>query len=154
AYVAQNQRQASDFWRLREHIPEAQRLEGVSIKHDISIPVGAIPQFLTECESHILLQYPDAKIVAFGHLGDGNLHYNLFLSDKSALIYQQEPVINAIVYQLVAQYNGSISAEHGIGQLKKSALRQYRSSTELLLMNNIKQTLDPMGLMNPGKVLL
>ncbi len=154
AYVAQNQRQASDFWRLREHIPEAQRLEGVSIKHDISIPVGAIPQFLTECETRILVQYPDANIVAFGHLGDGNLHYNLFLSDKTALIYQKEDKINAIVYQLVAQLNGSISAEHGIGQLKKLALIQYRSHIELTLMNSIKQTLDPMGLMNPGKILI
>lgn len=154
AYVAQNQRQAASFWALREHIPEAQRIEGVSIKHDISLPVGAIPQFLAESQSQILAQYPDANIVAFGHLGDGNLHYNLFLSDKTAFVYQQEAAINAIVYRLVAQYNGSISAEHGIGQLKKSTLSEYRSQTELLLMKGIKQTLDPLGLMNPGKVLI
>lgn len=153
-YVAQNQRQSADFWRLREHIPEAQRIEGVSIKHDISIPVGDIPRFLSECHSQLIEQFTDAHIVAFGHLGDGNLHYNLFLADKTAQIYQHEAAINAIVYQLVAQYNGSISAEHGIGQLKKTSLTHYRSPCELSLMASIKQALDPFGLMNPGKVLL
>ncbi|WP_255587953.1 FAD-binding oxidoreductase [Deefgea piscis] len=154
AYVAQNQRQAQDFWCLRERIPEAQRIEGVSIKHDISIPVGDIPRFLTECQNELIQQYLDANIVAFGHLGDGNLHYNLFLNEKTALIYQFEQAINAIVYRLVAKYNGSISAEHGIGQLKKQSLSQYRTATELLMMRSIKQALDPQQLMNPGKVLL
>lgn len=153
AYVAQNQRQSADFWRLREHIPEAQRLEGVSIKHDISIPVGDIPRFLTECRTQLIEQFADANIVAFGHLGDGNLHYNLFLTETSSLIYQHEAAINAIVYHLVAQYNGSISAEHGIGQLKKVSLTHYRSPCELALMASIKNALDPLGLMNPGKVL-
>ena len=154
AYVAQNQRQSADFWRLRERIPEAQRIEGVSIKHDISIPVGDIPHFLTECRKQLITRFSDAHIVAFGHLGDGNLHYNLFLTNKTAEIYQQEAEINAIVYQLVAQYNGSISAEHGIGQLKKNSLVQYRSPCELSLMTSIKNALDPHGLMNPGKVLI
>ena len=154
ALLAQNNKQAKDFWKLREHIPEAQRREGVSIKHDISVPVGSIPAFLDECGRQIAAAFTDAAIIAFGHLGDGNLHYNVFRSDKTAGLYTDEPVINEIVYLCVARHNGSISAEHGIGQLKRHHLAKYRDPLELALMQKIKRVFDPAGIMNPGKVLL
>ncbi|WP_028448388.1 FAD-binding oxidoreductase [Chitinibacter tainanensis] len=153
AYVANNASEAALFWQLRESIPEAQRVEGVSIKHDISLPIGAIPDFLQICDAEMQASFPDVRIVAFGHLGDGNLHYNLFLADKTAGVYQQEAAVNAIVYRHVAALHGSISAEHGIGQLKRDTLRSVRSPLELTLMRQIKQALDPAGLLNPGKVL-
>jgi FAD/FMN-containing dehydrogenase len=153
AYVAQSLSEAADFWLLRESIPEAQRIDSVSIKHDISLPIGAIPDFLKICDAELLACFPGAKIVAFGHLGDGNLHYNLFLADKTAAVYQQEQAVNELVYRHVAAYNGSISAEHGIGQLKRETLQQARSVLELTLMRQIKTALDPLGLFNPGKVL-
>ncbi|WP_293936751.1 FAD-binding oxidoreductase [Iodobacter sp.] len=154
ALLAQNSKQARDFWQLREHIPEAQRREGVSIKHDISVPVGSIPDFLTECGQELVAVLSDAAIIAFGHLGDGNLHYNVFRSDKTAAIYSDEPMVNDIVYACVAKHNGSISAEHGIGQLKRQHLAKYRNPLELALMKSIKQSFDSAGIMNPGKVLL
>ncbi|MGL4603600.1 MAG: FAD-binding oxidoreductase [Iodobacter sp.] len=154
ALLAQNYKQAKDFWKLREHIPEAQRREGVSIKHDISVPVGSIPAFLDECGRQIAAAFTDAAIIAFGHLGDGNLHYNVFRSDKTAGLYTDEPAINEIVYLCVARHNGSISAEHGIGQLKRHHLAKYRDPLELALMQKIKRVFDPAGIMNPGKVLL
>ncbi|QLG89252.1 FAD-binding oxidoreductase [Chitinibacter bivalviorum] len=153
AYVAQSPTEAADFWRLRESIPEAQRIDGVSIKHDISLPIGAVPDFLQKCDTEMLSSFAGARIVAFGHLGDGNLHYNLFLADKTAGVYALEPAVNDLVYRHVAAYNGSISAEHGIGQLKRATLQDARSDLELHMMRQIKATLDPLGLFNPGKVL-
>ncbi|WP_348943631.1 FAD-binding oxidoreductase [Chitinibacter sp. FCG-7] len=153
AYVAQTLGEAADFWALRESIPEAQRIDGVSIKHDISLPIGAIPDFLKVCDAEMLSAFPGAQIVAFGHLGDGNLHYNLFLADKTAAVYAHEHAVNEVVYRNVAARNGSISAEHGIGQLKRDTLQQTRPSLELGLMRHIKAALDPAGLFNPGKVL-
>ncbi|AMC36373.1 hydroxyacid dehydrogenase [Janthinobacterium sp. B9-8] len=154
ALLAQNSRQAKDFWRLREHIPEAQRREGVSIKHDISVPVGNIPAFLNECGHQLQLAFNDAVIIAFGHLGDGNLHYNVFRTDKTSALYADEPMVNDIVYSCVADHNGSISAEHGIGQLKRHHLVKYRNPLELALMQQIKQVFDPAQIMNPGKVFI
>ncbi|STR44882.1 FAD-binding oxidoreductase [Iodobacter fluviatilis] len=154
ALLAQNSRQARDFWQLREHIPEAQRREGVSIKHDISVPVGNIPAFLNECGQQLALAFSDASIIAFGHLGDGNLHYNVFRTDKTAALYANEPAVNDIVYSCVAFHNGSISAEHGIGQLKRYHLAQYRNPLELTIMQQIKRVFDPKQIMNPGKVLI
>lgn len=153
AVLARNASEIEALWRLREEIPEAQRREGVSIKHDISLPLSRLPQFLDECSAAIEAAYPDARIVAFGHLGDGNLHYNVFRTDKSAGAYADEAAINAIVYGQVARLNGSFSAEHGVGQLKIGALAQYRGELSLTLMRAIKQALDPQNLMNPGKVL-
>ncbi|SFN81737.1 FAD/FMN-containing dehydrogenase [Formivibrio citricus] len=153
AVLARNAAESEALWRLREEIAEAQRREGVSIKHDISLPVSRVPAFLAECGPKLQAEFPDAQIVAFGHLGDGNLHYNVFRADKSQAAYQAEAAINAIVYGCVTQLGGSISAEHGIGQLKVDALTQYRSKLELDLMRGIKQLLDPQNLMNPGKVL-
>ncbi len=152
AVLARNEAEIEALWRLREEIPEAQRREGVSIKHDISVPVSSLPLFLETCGPRISATFADAQIVAFGHLGDGNLHYNVFRSDKSANAYTDEAEINTIVYDCVAEFDGSFSAEHGIGQLKSSVLAHYRGGMELTLMQAIKHVFDPHGRMNPGKI--
>jgi len=152
AVLARSDTEIEALWRLREEIPEAQKREGVSIKHDISVPVSCVPAFLTACAPRITSAFADARIVAFGHLGDGNLHYNVFRDDKSAEAYGNEAAINAIVYDCVAEFSGSFSAEHGIGQLKPEALAHYRGGIELALMQQIKHMLDPHGQMNPGKI--
>lgn len=152
AVLARNDAEIETLWRLREEIPEAQRREGVSIKHDISLPVSSLPHFLDVCGARIEAAFPDARIVAFGHLGDGNLHYNVFRQDRSAGAYTDEAAINAIVYACVAELNGGFSAEHGVGQLKVDILAQQRSPVELALMRAIKQTIDPANRMNPGKI--
>lgn len=153
AVLARNEAEIDALWQLREEIPEAQRREGVSIKHDISLPISRLPDFLEHCAARILAAYPDARIVPFGHLGDGNLHYNVFLSDTSQAVYAHEAAINAIVYACVAEYDGGFSAEHGVGQLKVGILASQRSAVELAMMQSIKQAFDPLNLMNPGKVL-
>ncbi len=152
AVLARSATEIEALWRLREEIPEAQKREGVSIKHDISVPVSRVPDFLAACAPRITAAFADASIVAFGHLGDGNLHYNVFRTDKSAGAYRDEVAINTIVYDCVAEFAGSFSAEHGIGQLKPDALAHYRGGVELAMMQAIKQTLDPQGRMNPGKL--
>lgn len=153
ALLAQHGAQSRAFWDLRESIPEAQRLEGVSIKHDISVPLSAIPGFIDECGQSLLAAYPAAQIIAFGHLGDGNLHYNIFLPDHSAAVYAEESTVNELVYSAVAARQGSFSAEHGIGQLKRRLLATYRSPVELAMMRQIKTALDPQNLLNPCKFL-
>ena len=153
--IAQSGAQAEKLWALRENISEAQKIEGVSIKHDIAVPVSRIPQFLDACDKALCAAYPGIRIVAFGHVGDGNLHYNLSkpeAGDNAAFIVSQ-PAVNAIVHDIVHALNGSISAEHGLGQLKRDEILRYKSPTEMALMRSIKQALDPQGLMNPGKVL-
>ncbi|WP_035060437.1 FAD-binding oxidoreductase [Andreprevotia chitinilytica] len=153
AQVAQSPEQAAGFWAWREAIPEAQKRRGVSIKHDIAVPISAIPAFLKEAETALKAAYADADIVAFGHVGDGNLHYNLFRDDVSKAAYEVEPQVNACVYKVVERYHGTISAEHGIGQLKRDLLPQFRSDVEMELMRALKKLFDPQGIMNPGKVL-
>ncbi len=146
--------QAQKLWALRENISEAQKIEGVSIKHDIAVPVSRIPEFLARADAALAAAFPGIRIVAFGHVGDGNLHYNLSkpnAQDNGAFIGSQ-PVVNRIVHDLVNELNGSISAEHGIGQLKREELLRYKSTVELALMHSIKQMLDPQELMNPGKL--
>ncbi len=154
AAVAQDIAQRLAMWRLRESISEAQRIEGVSIKHDIAVPISRIAEFLARADAALHHAFPDVRIVAFGHLGDGNLHYNL--SKPQAIVNAEfiaaTPVVNRIVHDLVASLDGSISAEHGIGQLKRVELAHYKSAVELDLMRAIKHTLDPHGLMNPGKI--
>ena len=140
---------------LRENISEAQKREGISIKHDISLPIRRIPAFLDEAQHMLCARWPQLRIVCFGHLGDGNLHYNLSLADATAnaALLAQEAAIHQAVHDLVHAHHGSISAEHGLGQLKRHAIARYKSPLELALMRTLKQTLDPHNLMNPGKVL-
>jgi FAD/FMN-containing dehydrogenase len=151
---ASSQAQAAKLWALRENISEAQKIEGISIKHDISVPVSAIPAFLETADAALAQAFHGIRVVAFGHVGDGNLHYNLSkpdAQDNSTFIAAQ-PEVNRIVHDTVHALNGSISAEHGIGQLKREELLRYKSPVEIALMRTIKQALDPRGLMNPGKV--
>lgn len=155
AVIATSIAQTEALWALRENISEAQRIEGISIKHDVSVPLSRIPRFLETAEVRLRQQWPDVRIVAFGHIGDGNLHYNLSRPqsfDNPAFIAQTESV-NRIVHDLVSELGGSISAEHGIGQLKREELRRYHSPVEMDLMQTLKQAFDPNGLMNPGKIL-
>jgi FAD/FMN-containing dehydrogenase len=155
ATLASSATQAQTLWRLRENISEAQRIEGVSIKHDVSVPLSRIPSFIDDAERVLRAKFPDLRIVCFGHLGDGNLHYNLSKPNQTSnqeFITQSESATR-IVHDLVSSLEGSISAEHGIGQLKRDELINYKSPLELEMMRSIKQTFDPRGLMNPGKVL-
>jgi len=154
AVVAHSESQAKRLWALRENISEAQKIEGISIKHDVAVPVSSIPVFLEQADAALERAFPGIRVVAFGHVGDGNLHYNLSkpdAQDNSTFIAAQ-PEVNRIVHDTVHALNGSISAEHGIGQLKREELLRYKSPGEIALMRTIKQALDPRGLMNPGKV--
>jgi len=155
AALAQSQDQARKLWALRENISEAQRREGPNIKHDISLPVSAIPAFLADAAVALRNAFPAVRFVTFGHLGDGNLHYNLAAPEggDAADFMRNAPAVNRIVHDLVVAAGGSISAEHGIGQLKRDELRRYKAPLELELMARIKSALDPQGLLNPGKVL-
>ncbi|MBK9114299.1 MAG: FAD-binding oxidoreductase [Betaproteobacteria bacterium] len=155
AVLAQSGEQAARMWALRENISEAQRREGPNIKHDISLPVSAIPAFMAECGDGLTRAFPGSRLVVFGHLGDGNLHYNLSAPEgvvADAFMDNAERA-NRIVHDLVAHHAGSFSAEHGVGQLKRADLVRYKGDVELRLMRAVKQALDPRGLMNPGKVL-
>jgi len=155
AVIAQSETQAAKLWSLRENISEAQKIEGVSIKHDVAVPVSAIPAFLAQADAALAAAFPGIRVVAFGHVGDGNLHYNLSKPDaqENTHFIDSQPAVNRIVHDTVDALNGSISAEHGIGQLKREELLRYKSPVEMALMRSIKQALDPRGLMNPGKVL-
>jgi len=147
---------AEKWWKLRKNISEAQKREGVSIKHDVSVPVSRVAEFIERADSALRSKIPGIRIVAFGHMGDGNVHYNVSMPEteqNKAFIAQQEGVVNKLVYTVVRELNGSISAEHGLGQLKRDTIRDYKDPLELELMRSIKHTLDPLGLMNPGKVI-
>ena len=155
AAVAQNVAQAQSFWHLREHIPEAQTRAGYSIKHDISVPISQIPEFLLEGERALVRLVPGIRIVPFGHLGDGNLHYNMTRPESwtDEAFSQQTGAVNGVVHELVHRFDGSISAEHGLGQVKRDEAARYKSEVELDLMRALKRAFDPGNLMNPGKVL-
>ncbi|HEU5442418.1 MAG TPA: FAD-binding oxidoreductase [Steroidobacteraceae bacterium] len=155
AAVARNERDRAAFWKLRESIPEAQRLDGGSLKHDISIPVASIPDFIERGSRWIEDNVPDGRLVGYGHVGDGNLHFNLNQapgSDRGAFLARAEAVKRAI-HDLVRDFGGSFSAEHGIGRLKVGELERYAAPVELDLMRAIKRALDPNCILNPGKVL-
>jgi FAD/FMN-containing dehydrogenase len=143
------------WWTLRMNVAEAQKREGVSIKHDISVPVSLVAQFIARADAALGHAYPGVRIVAFGHLGDGNIHYNASMPDPehNAPFIAESEQVNRIVYDIVHGMGGSISAEHGLGQLKRLEIRRYKSALELELMQDIKRTLDPHGRMNPGKVI-
>lgn len=154
--VTDDSAQAEAWWKLRKSISEAQKIEGVSVKHDVSVPVSRVAEFITQASGELRGAYPGIRIVAFGHLGDGNIHYNASLFDavlNKNFIEQHERNVNRIVYEVVARLGGSISAEHGLGQLKREEIKNYKSEVELELMRSIKRTFDPNGSMNPGKVI-
>lgn len=155
AAIAASLAQQDAFWHLRESMSDAQKPEGGSIKHDVSVPVSRIPAFLAEADAAVHALMPDARICAFGHLGDGNIHYNISQpvgADKAAFIARWREV-NAVVHAVVHKHTGSISAEHGVGQLKRDELVASRPAIETELMRRIKQAFDPAGIMNPGKVI-
>lgn len=155
AAIAQNESQRAQMWKLRESASESQKLEGASIKHDISIPISSIPDFYVEAAKAAYAVDPDVRLVGFGHLGDGNLHYNLqqpIDGDRDEFTGRWAE-FNKVIHDVVARYGGSISAEHGIGRLKRDELPRYKSEVELEVMQQIKDAIDPKGIMNPGKVL-
>jgi FAD/FMN-containing dehydrogenase len=145
---------AEAWWKLRRNISEAQKREGVSIKHDIAVPVSRVAEFIARADAALRAAFRDVRIVAFGHMGDGNLHYNTSMADpkQNMQFIEVSAQVNRIVYDIVHELNGSISAEHGLGQLKRDEIAHYKSALELELMRDIKHLLDPSGLMNPGKV--
>ena len=156
AVVAENIAQAHQLWHIRENIPLAQAEEGLNIKHDISVPISRIPAFVAHADALLTREIPGVRLVNFGHLGDGNLHYNVQApegGDAKAFLRDQEDRVNHLVYEAVAQFGGSFSAEHGVGALKTDKLERYQSPVALTMMRAIKQALDPQNLMNPGRVL-
>ena len=156
AVVAENIAQAHALWHLRESIPMAQAEEGLNIKHDISIAVSRIPEFVATTDALLEKAIPGVRLVNFGHLGDGNLHYNVQApanGDAAAFLLNEEENVNTIVYDSVARFDGSISAEHGVGSLKLEKLEHHKSPVAMGMMRAIKTALDPRNTMNPGRVL-
>ena len=155
AVIASSLAQRNNFWKLREEMSAAQKPEGGSIKHDISVPVAAVPAFIAEADAAVVKLIPGARPVPFGHLGDGNLHYNVSqpIGADTADYLARWHEVNAVVFEIVLRMGGSISAEHGIGVLKRDELPDVKDKTAIELMRAIKAMLDPHGIMNPGKVL-
>ena len=156
AAVAVSLEQSKAMWHLRESIPMAQSVEGQNIKHDIALPISAIAAFVASTDAALLRAFPGVRLVNFGHLGDGNLHYNVQPpegANPEAYLVEFEHAVNTLVFDAVAEFGGSFSAEHGIGALKRDELAQRKSPVALGLMRSIKHALDPLGLMNPGRML-
>lgn len=158
AVIAESQAQSENLWRIRESLPEAQKHEGGSIKHDVSVPVSRVPELISRGTAAVLAAYPGVRPCPFGHVGDGNVHFNISQplstdmdADKDAYLSEWENM-NRIIHDLVVEMNGSISAEHGIGRLKVEEMEHYKDRVELDLMKTLKTALDPNGTMNPGKV--
>lgn len=155
AVLAQSGEQRKALWRIREGVPEAQKKEGGSIKHDVAVPVSRVAEMIERCTRAVEAAMPGVRVVPFGHVGDGNIHFNLTQpvgADKAAFLDRWADM-NRIVHDIVAALDGSVSAEHGIGRLKVAEMARYKSKVELALMEKVKTALDPAGLMNPGKVL-
>lgn len=154
ASVAMSERDRERFWRLRESIPEAQRKDGASLKHDISVPVSEVPRFIEVAGAWVAQHMPQGVLVAYGHLGDGNLHFNVNqrAGTQAAELLAAADTAKRAIHDLVRDFGGSFSAEHGIGQLKVGELERYADPVELDLMRALKKALDPNGIMNPGKV--
>lgn len=155
AVIAASGAQSAELWHIRESLPEAQILAGASIKHDVSVPVSKVPEFLSRAGKIVEEEISGIRVTAFGHLGDGNIHYNLNQPedmDGEAFLAEWGR-INRLVHDLANDLGGSFSAEHGIGVLKKGDLKRYKSDVEIELMETLKKSLDPKGIMNPGKVL-
>lgn len=154
AVVAGSPAQRSELWSLREGVSEVQKIEGATLKHDVTVPIGLLPGFVEAAGPRLVDALPGVRLVTYGHVGDGNLHYNLNAPvDGDDDLRAAASALSAIVYAEVAALGGSISAEHGLGSLKRDAAAAYKSDVELDLMRTVKQALDPAGLMNPGKVL-
>jgi FAD/FMN-containing dehydrogenase len=156
AAVAQSLHQSRQLWQLRESIPLAQAEEGPNVKHDIALPVSRVAAFVAQTDALLAQRFPGVRLIDFGHLGDGNLHYNVQApedTDAAGFLARHEAEVNALVYDAVQAHGGSISAEHGIGALKRDLLPRYKSPVALGLMRSIKRALDPQGLLNPGRLL-
>jgi FAD/FMN-containing dehydrogenase len=152
--MAESEAQRAELWRLREGIVNAQPREGASIKHDIAVPVAEVPAFVEEATQALQSLAPAARLLCFGHLGDGNLHFNVLQpagAEPSDFLGRTD-AINRVIHDLVANYRGSISAEHGIGQLRRDELQRLKSPIALDLMRRLKAAIDPDGRFNPGKV--
>ena len=155
AALARSERERAALWKLRETIPEAQRIDGASLKHDISVTITTLPDFVERASRWVEDNVPDGRLVIYGHVGDGNLHFNLNQapgSDRNIFL-AREPAIKRALHDLVSEFGGSFSAEHGIGRLKVEELEHYASPVEIDLMRAVKKALDPNGVLNPGKVL-
>jgi len=155
AVLAESLDQRRAFWHLRDHITASQKPEGGSVKHDVSVPIAAVPEFIAEASAAVTQLIPGARPFPFGHLGDGNMHFNISQpigADKDGFLARWQDV-NDVVHGIVTRYGGSISAEHGIGQLKRDELAHVKDSVAMQLMRSLKATLDPNGILNPGKVL-
>jgi FAD/FMN-containing dehydrogenase len=155
AVIASNLSQRQGFWKLRDEMSAAQKPEGSSIKHDVSVPVVAVPAFIEEANAAVVKLIPGSRPVPFGHLGDGNIHYNVSqpIGGDTADFLGRWHDVNAVVFAIVLRMGGSISAEHGIGVLKRDELPEVKDKVAIELMRSIKAMLDPLGIMNPGKVL-
>ncbi len=155
AFVAESDAERSALWRIRFSLSDVQRPEGVSIKHDISVPISAIPDFIAAASEAVVALVPGCRPVPFGHLGDGNIHFNISQPEGGdrAAFRAREKDLNRVVFALVEKYRGSIAAEHGVGQMKRDILPSVRSEAEMEAMRRIKAAFDPNGIMNPGKVL-
>ena len=156
AVVAQSEGQRAEFWAWREHVPAAERHLGGSIKHDVSVRLGQIARFTNEAARQVRARWPEARLSVYGHVGDGNVHFNVLApTDTDAAQFRQQysEAVSAVIHDLAAGMGGSFSAEHGIGQLKRELLSEYASPETLTLMRAIKTAIDPKGLMNPGKVI-
>ncbi len=153
--IAENAAQGKALWRMRESIPDAAKDEGMVYRHDIAVAVSRIPEFIATASAALEAAFPGVRIICFGHLGDGNLHFNAFVPgrERSDTVARTMTDVNRLVHDIVQQFGGSISAEHGIGQAKRDELAHYKDATELDLMRMVKRALDPHNLMNPGKVL-
>ena len=151
---AESLAQRAGLWRLRETVTEAQKHEGRSLKHDISVPVADVPRIIAEATAAVRAKWPGYRVLAFGHVGDGNIHFNVFAppGDDGEHLFAEGDAIQDVVFSIADRMGGSFSAEHGIGQLKRDALRQYAPAGSLAMMQALKRTLDPQGIMNPGKV--
>jgi FAD/FMN-containing dehydrogenase len=155
ATIADSVQQGKAFWRIRELFGEVQRHIGASIKHDVSVPVANVPAFIADADAAVMEFIPGSKTLPFGHVGDGNIHYNVMQpegADKAQFLARWDDV-NAVVFEVVKKYGGSISAEHGVGVMKRGILPKYKDPVALELMRSLKRTLDPNGILNPGKVL-
>ncbi len=155
AVIAQSEAQRVDLWGSRELISESQKFEGGSVKHDVAVPVASVPKFMREAEAAVVAYMPGARVIAFGHLGDGNIHFNVSQPpgmDKPAYLGQWD-AMNDVVFEVVMKFGGSISAEHGIGRLKRHRMTAIKSPVELDMMRGLKRLFDPLNILNPGKVL-